>query len=193
MTRHPDRSRRKEKKSSEFLSSFVQQVVSAIYEATRMIGEPSYGLAIIIMTILIKLLLYPLTKRQIASTKAMSRIQPRMKELQMRYRDDKMKLNEELSKLYKKEGVNPLAGCLPLVIQMPIMIGIFYGIRDFNYEGPSSFLWMQSIGQPDPYYILPILSAVTTYIQSRRACRRPIIRRGRSCFISCPCSLAISA
>ena len=121
----------------EFLSSFVQQVVSAIYEATRMIGEPSYGLAIIIMTILIKLLLYPLTKRQIASTKAMSRIQPRMKELQMRYRDDKMKLNEELSKLYKKEGVNPLAGCLPLVIQMPIMIGIFYGIRDFNYEGPS--------------------------------------------------------
>ena len=82
----------------EFLSSFVQQVVSAIYEATRMIGEPSYGLAIIIMTILIKLLLYPLTKRQIASTKAMSRIQPRMKELQMRYRDDKMKLNEELSK-----------------------------------------------------------------------------------------------
>ena len=104
----------------EFLSSFVQQVVSAIYEATRMIGEPSYGLAIIIMTILIKLLLYPLTKRQIASTKAMSRIQPRMKELQMRYRDDKMKLNEELSKLYKKEGVNPLAGCLPLVIQIPL-------------------------------------------------------------------------
>ena len=139
----------------EFLSSFVQQVVSAIYEATRMIGEPSYGLAIIIMTILIKLLLYPLTKRQIASTKAMSRIQPR--------------INEELSKLYKKEGVNPLAGCLPLVIQMPIMIGIFYGIRDFNYEGPSSFLWMQSIGQPDPYYILPILSALTTYIQSRQS------------------------
>ena len=92
-----------------------------------------------------------------------------MKELQMRYRDDKMKLNEELSKLYKKEGVNPLAGCLPLVIQMPIMIGIFYGIRDFNYEGPSSFLWMQSIGQPDPYYILPILSALTTYIQSRQS------------------------
>ena len=92
----------------EFLSSFVQQVVSAIYEATRMIGEPSYGLAIIIMTILIKLLLYPLTKRQIASTKAMSRIQPRMKELQMRYRDDKMKLNEELSKLYKKYPSYPV-------------------------------------------------------------------------------------
>lgn len=129
----------------------MQQVVSAIYEATRMIGEPSYGLAIIIMTILIKLLLYPLTKRQIASTKAMSRIQPRMKELQMRYRDDKMKLNEELSKLYKKEGVNPLAGCLPLVIQMPIMIGIFYGIRDFNYEGPSASFGCRVSGQPDPY------------------------------------------
>jgi len=152
----------------EFLSSLVGKVVAFIYELTRALGEPSYGLAIIIMTILIKIILYPLTKRQIASTKAMTRIQPRMKELQMRYRDDKMKLNEELSKLYKKEGVNPLAGCLPLIIQMPIMIGIFYGIRDFNYEGPANFLWMSSIGDPDPYYILPILSALTTFIQSKQ-------------------------
>jgi YidC/Oxa1 family membrane protein insertase len=153
----------------EFLSTFVQKVISAIYELTRAIGEPNYGLAIIIMTILIKIILYPLTAKQIASTKAMSRLQPRMKELQMRYRDDKEKLNEELAKLYKREGINPLAGCLPLLIQMPIMIGIFYGIRDFNYEGPSNFLWMESIGQPDPYYILPILSALTTLIQSKQS------------------------
>jgi YidC/Oxa1 family membrane protein insertase len=153
----------------EFLSSLVAQAISAIYELTRAIGEPNYGLAIIILTIIIKIVLYPLTRRQIASTKAMTRIQPRMKELQMRYRDDKMKLNEELGKLYKKEGVNPLAGCLPLLIQMPIMIGIFYGIRDFNYEGPANFLWMNSIGEPDPYYILPILSALTTLIQSKQS------------------------
>ncbi|MCD2434428.1 YidC/Oxa1 family membrane protein insertase [Acidaminococcus sp. NSJ-142] len=152
----------------QILSSFVQQVVGYIYELTRFIGEPSYGLAIIIMTILIKLLLSPLTAKQIASTKAMSRIQPKMKELQARYKDDKVTLNQKLSELYKKEGVNPLAGCLPLIVQMPIMIGIFYGIRDFQYAGPSSFLWMSSIADPDPLYILPILSALTTFIQSKQ-------------------------
>lgn len=152
----------------EILSSFVQQVVAHIYELTRLIGEPSYGLAIIIMTILIKLILAPLTAKQVQSTKAMSRIQPKMKELQARYKDDKVTLNQKMSELYKQEEVNPLAGCLPLLIQMPIMIGIFYGIRDFSYEGPSSFLWMQSIADPDPYYILPILSALTTFIQSRQ-------------------------
>ena len=152
----------------EILSSFVQQVVAHIYELTRLIGEPSYGLAIIIMTILIKLILSPLTAKQIASTRAMSRIQPKMKELQARYKDDKVTLNQKMSELYKSEGVNPLAGCLPLLIQMPIMIGIFYGIRDFNYEGPANFLWMSSIGDPDPYYILPILSALTTFIQSKQ-------------------------
>ena len=152
----------------EILSSFVQQVVAHIYELTRLIGEPSYGLAIIIMTILIKLILSPLTAKQIASTRAMSRIQPKMKELQARYKDDKVTLNQKMSELYKSEGVNPLAGCLPLLIQMPIMIGIFYGIRDFQYAGPSAFLWMQSIADPDPYYILPILSALTTFIQSKQ-------------------------
>lgn len=152
----------------QILSSFVQQVVGYIYELTRFIGEPSYGLAIIIMTILIKLLLSPLTAKQIASTKAMSRIQPKMKELQARYKDDKVTLNQKLSELYKKEGINPLAGCLPLIVQMPIMIGIFYGIRDFQYAGPSSFLWMSSIADPDPLYILPILSALTTFIQSKQ-------------------------
>jgi len=143
-------------------------VVAHIYEFTRILGEPSYGLAIILMTILIKLLLAPLTAKQIASTRAMSRIQPKMKELQLRYKNDKETLNKKMSELYQREGVNPLAGCLPLIIQMPIMIGIFYGIRDFQYEGPSSFLWMQSIGNPDPYYILPVLSALTTFIQSKQ-------------------------
>lgn len=152
----------------QILSSFIQSVVAHIYDLTRIIGEPSYGLAIIIMTILIKLILAPLTAKQIASTRAMTRIQPKMKELQARYKDDKQMLNQKLSELYRQEGVNPLAGCLPLIIQMPILIGIFYGIRDFHYEGPAGFLWMQSIAQPDPYYILPVLSAVTTFIQSKQ-------------------------
>ncbi len=152
----------------DFLSNIVQQVLTILYSFTESMGVPSYGLAIVIMTVIVKLLLYPLTKKQIESTKAMMEIQPKMKAIQEKYKNDKERLNMELANLYKNEGVNPLAGCLPLIVQMPIMIGIFYGIRDFHYAGPSSFLWMESISVPDPTFILPVLSAVTTFIQSKQ-------------------------
>lgn len=152
----------------DFLSNIVQQVIIFLYSLTDAMGVPNYGLAIVIMTVIVKLILYPLTKKQIESTKAMMSIQPKMKEIQEKYKDDKQRLNMELANLYKNEGVNPLAGCLPLLIQMPIMIGIFYGIRDFSYAGPTNFLWMENISNPDPMYILPILSAVTTFIQSKQ-------------------------
>nr|WP_293736095.1 YidC/Oxa1 family membrane protein insertase [uncultured Phascolarctobacterium sp.] len=135
-------------------------------------GIPNLGLAIVLMTIIIKLIMYPLTQKQIQSTKAMMEIQPKMKALQEKYKDDKQRLNMELANLYKSEGVNPLAGCLPLLIQMPIMIGIFYGIRDYDYaahpELVTSFLWLKDISLADPTYILPVLSALTTYIQTKQ-------------------------
>ena len=91
--------------------------------------------------------------------------------LQEKYKDDKQRLNMELANLYKSEGVNPLAGCLPLLIQMPIMIGIFYGIRDYNYaahpEIVTSFLWLADISKADPTYVLPV-SALTTFIQTKQ-------------------------
>lgn len=152
----------------DFLSNIVQQILTVLYSFTEGMGIPSYGLAIVIMTIIVKLLLYPLTKKQIESTKAMMELQPKMKAIQEKYKNDKERLNMELANLYKTEGVNPLAGCLPLIVQMPIMIGIFYGIRDFHYAGPSGFLWMESISVADPTYILPVLSALTTYIQSKQ-------------------------
>lgn len=152
----------------DFLSNIVQQVLTILYSFTESMGMPSYGLAIVIMTIIVKLLLYPLTKKQIESTKSMMEIQPKMKAIQEKYKNDKERLNMELANLYKNEGLNPLAGCLPLIVQMPIMIGIFYGIRDFHYAGSSGFLWMESISVPDPTYILPVLSAVTTFIQSKQ-------------------------
>lgn len=151
----------------DFLSNVVQQVLTILYNFTDTIGVPNYGLAIILMTIIVKLALFPLTKKQIQSTKAMMKIQPKMKELQTKYKNDKQRLNMELANLYKSEGVNPMAGCLPLLIQMPILIGIFYGIRDFNYVGPSGFLWMESISNPDPIYVLPILSALSTFAYSK--------------------------
>ena len=90
------------------------------------------------------------------------------RQIQEKYKNDKQRLNMELANLYKQENVNPLAGCLPLLVQMPIMIGIFYGIRDFHYVGPANFLWIQSISNPDPMYILPVLSALTTFVQSKQ-------------------------
>ena len=152
----------------DFLSNIVQQVITILYNFTSGVGMPSYGLAIVLMTIIVKLVLYPLSKKQIESTKAMMELQPKMKAIQEKYKDDKQRLNMELANLYKSEGVNPLAGCLPLLIQMPIMIGIFYGIRDFQYAGSAAFLWMESISNPDPTYILPVLSALTTFISSKQ-------------------------
>ena len=152
----------------DFLSNIVQQVITVLYNMTATVGLPNYGLAIIIMTIIVKILLYPLTKKQIESTKAMMAMQPKMKAIQEKYKNDKQRLNMELANLYKQENVNPLAGCLPLLVQMPIMIGIFYGIRDIHYVGPANFLWIQSIANPDPMYILPVLSALTTFVQSKQ-------------------------
>ena len=151
----------------DFLSSLVQQAVTITYNFTSSIGFPNYGLAIIIMTVIVKIAMYPLTAKQIASTTAMMELQPKMKAIQEKYKDNKPLLNQKLAELYKEQGVNPLAGCLPLLVQMPIMIGIFYGIRDFQYIGPNNFLWMENISLPDPYYILPVLSALTTFIQSK--------------------------
>lgn len=156
----------------DFLANIVQQVLTVLYNFTESVGVPNLGLAIVIMTIIIKLIMYPLTKKQIQSTKAMMELQPKMKALQEKYKDDKQRLNMELANLYKSEGVNPLAGCLPLLVQMPIMIGIFYGIRDYNYaahpEIVTSFLWLKDISQADPTYILPVLSALTTFIQTKQ-------------------------
>lgn len=156
----------------DFLANIVQQVLTVLYNFTESMGIPNLGLAIVIMTIIIKLIMYPLTQKQIQSTKAMMELQPKMKALQEKYKDDKQRLNMELANLYKTEGVNPLAGCLPLLIQMPIMIGIFYGIRDYDYaahpEIVTSFLWLKDISLADPTYVLPVLSALTTFIQTKQ-------------------------
>ena len=145
----------------------IQDALIFCYNLGESIGISSYGGAIIIFTIVIKLLLYPITVKQIKSTRAMQLIQPRMKELQEKYKNDKERLQQEMMKLYQETGFNPLAGCLPLLAQMPILMGVFFALRDFNYgEVVPSFLWVPSLAQPDPTYILPVISALTTFVQS---------------------------
>jgi len=130
----------------------------------------SYGLAIIIITILIRLLLLPLNIKQIKSSKAMQAVQPEMQELQKKYSskdaNTQQKLQEETMKLMQKYEVNPLAGCLPIIIQIPIMFALYHAIMRTEAISNYSFLWFQ-LGEPDPYYILPILTAFFMFLQQR--------------------------
>ena len=100
----------------DFISNLVIKVIQTLYHFLGGFGFPNYGLAIVLMTVIIKIILFPLTKKQIESTRAMMSIQPKMKEIQEKYKNDKVRLNQELAKLYKDQGVNPMAGCLPLLI-----------------------------------------------------------------------------
>jgi YidC/Oxa1 family membrane protein insertase len=95
----------------------------------------SYGVAIILLTILIRVLLYPLSHKQLVSMKKMQQIQPRIITLQEKYKDDKQKLNQEIMKLYREYGVNPAAGCLPLLVQLPILILLFRVIMNYDFGG----------------------------------------------------------
>lgn len=149
----------------------MQAVLQFFYGITQTLGFANYGLAIILLTIVIKMVLYPLTAKQVKSMKSMSELQPKIKALQEKYKGNPEKVNKEVANMYKESGVNPLAGCLPLLVQMPILLAMFWAIKDFKYVGDTSFLWITNLAQTspsDPYYILPVLAAVTTYIQSKQ-------------------------
>ncbi|WP_216829370.1 membrane protein insertase YidC [Alkalihalobacterium elongatum] len=130
----------------------------------------SFGLSIILVTIFIRLVILPLTLKQNRSSKAMQAIKPEMEELKSRYdmKDPKeqQKFQKEMLSIYQKHGVNPMAGCLPLFIQMPILMAFYFAIIRTEEIARHSFLWF-NLGSPDPLYILPIVAAVTTFIQGK--------------------------
>lgn len=151
------------------LAAIMQQFLSWCYQLTIMLGTPSYGVAIIIMTVIIKVMLLPLAIKQIRSMKGMQVLQPKIKELQQKYKNDPQKMQMEMGKLYQEVGVNPLSGCLPMLIQMPFLISIFYALKSYQYDPTHmNFLWLPSLGQTDPMYILPLLSAVSTFIMQKQ-------------------------
>ena len=143
-------------------------VLQLLYDLTDVAGFGSYGAAIILLTILVKVCLYPLTVKQIKSMKAMQELSPKMKAIQEKYKNNPQVMQQKIGKLYQDAGVNPLAGCLPLLIQMPILMGMYYALFNFQYPTPEAamFLWLPSMSEADPWHILPILAAVTTYVQT---------------------------
>jgi YidC/Oxa1 family membrane protein insertase len=142
----------------------------------------SYGLSIVVFTILVKLILLPLTIKQTKSMKQMQDLNPKIKALQKKYGHDKQKLNEKTIELYRQHNVNPFAsGCLPILIQLPVLFALFQVLRlpevyvftPETYEKVGkSFLWIKDLSASSSFsdpisYILPILAAATTYYQSK--------------------------
>lgn len=130
----------------------------------------NYGWGIIFFTIAVRVILLPLFFYQMKSMRKMTDVQPQLKKLQQTYSAKDLatqnKLREEQQKLYAEAGVNPVAGCLPLLIQMPILYALYQAIFRSPVLKTGSFLWMH-LGDKDPYFILPILAAIFTFITSK--------------------------
>jgi YidC/Oxa1 family membrane protein insertase len=141
-----------------------------LYQLTVSVGIPNYGIAIILLTIIVKMALYPLTKKQMKSMVVMQRLQPKVKEIQEKWKNkDPKKMQQMIMDLYKENNANPMAGCLPLLIQLPILLALYKSLFAFPYinEAHASFIWVKSLSSTDPYYILPILAGLTTFLQTK--------------------------
>ena len=150
-----------------FVAKPIGYLLALIY---KLVGN--YGISLIILTVIVKLVLYPLYAKQIKSTANMSDMSEKSKEIQRRYANDKEKMNEEMQKLYAESGFNPMSGCLPMLIQFPIIMGLFALLRNpmkYMPDDPSlmfanheSFLWIKDLAQPD-LWILPIAAGLATF------------------------------
>jgi YidC/Oxa1 family membrane protein insertase len=139
---------------------------------------PNYGVAIILLTILVRVVTAPLTTRQMRSMKRMGELSPRLKELQEKHKDDRQKQSEEMMKLYRETGVNPLGGCLPLVLQFPVFIGLYYALQSsIDLRQAPFFGWIDDLSRPEslftlpgfnlPVRILPLIMGATMVLQQR--------------------------
>lgn len=140
--------------------------------------DGQYGLAVLVMVIIVRTLILPLTMKQVKSSRAMQAIQPELQKIQKKYKDTPEKVQQETMRLFQENKVNPMAGCLPLIVQMPIFIALYNSI----YYNPAlrehSFLWLE-LGKPDHLFILPLLAAATTFIQTRMMTKmNPVQQQG---------------
>jgi len=133
----------------------------------------NYGLIIILFAIIIKIITFPFTHKSYEATKRMSELQPKLAELKEKYAKDPQKLNKATMELYKKEGVNPLGGCLPMLFQMPIFFGLYRVFASTIMLRGQSFLWIENLSIKDPYMALPILMGILTFVQNKLTMKDP--------------------
>jgi len=135
---------------------------------------PNYGIVVLIFALLIKLITFPLSRKQTMAMAKMKDLQPKMKKLQEKHKNDPARLNKDMMKLYKEAGANPLSGCLPLLPQMPLFFALFTVFKTtIEFRGASFLGWITDLSVPDPYYILPIIMVVTMFIQQKMTMTDP--------------------
>ncbi|MBC8278135.1 MAG: membrane protein insertase YidC, partial [FCB group bacterium] len=149
---------------------------------------PNYGVVIVVFSILIKIVLWPLTHKSYVSMKKMSNLQPYMKEIKEKYKGDPQKMQKETAKLYKEHNVNPMGGCLPMILQMPLLYGLFIVFRStIELRGAPFMWWIKDLSLPDtiielgftiPMYgnqisVLPLVMGVSTFFQSKQTMTDP--------------------
>jgi len=153
----------------------VCKILLSVLNATYSV-VPNYGVAIILLTILIRIIFWPLTHKSTHSMKKMQELQPQIKELRKKYKDSPKKLQEETMALYKKNKVNPMSGCLPMLIQIPVFIALFVVLRSAIELRFAPFLWIRDLSEPErlfanilpiPLNILPIFMAATMFWQQK--------------------------
>jgi len=138
-------------------------ILKFFYSFTR-----NYGVAIILLTFLIKIIFHPLSIKSFKSMKEMQRLQPMIKEIKEKYKNDKERMNKEVMELYKRYRVNPLGGCLPMLIQFPVFIALYNALlNSIELRHTPFILWIKDLSAKDPYYVTPIIMGVTMLIQQR--------------------------
>ena len=156
--------------STGFWNQYIVYPLSWLITKVAELVGTNYGLAIIIVTIIIRLAILPLMIKQLKNSKALQVLQPEMEKLKKKYSSKdaqtQQKMQQEMMALFQKHGVNPLAGCFPILIQMPILIGFYHAIMRTEEIAKHRFLWME-LGSSDPYFILPLLAGVTTFFQQK--------------------------
>ncbi|MEM9384085.1 MAG: membrane protein insertase YidC [Pseudomonadota bacterium] len=149
-----------------FFKIFAQPLYWVLDKIHSLIGN--WGWSIIFLTILIKALFYKLSEQAGFSMAKMRKVAPRMKQLQERYKDDRMQLNQKMMELYKKEKVNPAAGCLPLLVQMPVFIALYWVLLESVELRQAPFmLWLQDLSARDPFFVLPVLMGISMFVQQK--------------------------
>jgi YidC/Oxa1 family membrane protein insertase len=135
---------------------------------------PNYGVVVLIFALLIKIITFPLSRKQAAAMAKLKDVQPKMKGLQEKYKNDAGKLNKEMMKLYKEAGANPLSGCLPMLPQMPLFFALFTVFKTtIEFRGASFVGWITDLSVPDPLYVLPIIMMVSMFVQQKMTMTDP--------------------
>lgn len=152
-----------------FLSDWMTAVLHALYSVTG-----NYGIAIILLTVIVKFALFPLTWQSTRQMAAMQKIQPKIDALRTKHKDNPQAMQQEMMQLYKEAGVNPFGGCLPMLLQIPFFLALFFALSNQEFIAILSdssinarFLWLPSMATYDPTYILVVLIALSTYLSQK--------------------------